>query len=176
MHVTTRGAPAGRRVIGADRTTRASTVSATRHLALAVIGGALLVGFAVVVIRETLATFGIVPPVTDESYELFAVSLTGLAGGAFAAGVRTDQHRRALLRPRSQVPSDERWRRVIVASFVTGYVLAGSVALIVCLVRLGASTAVLRGLAAAFLGTSVATLTAFLDLPDERLPDQPRST
>ena len=40
--------------------------------------------------------------------------------------------------------------------------------MIVCLVRLGASTSVLRGLAATFLGTSVATLTAFLDLPDER--------
>jgi hypothetical protein len=136
----------------------------TRHLALAVIGGALLVGFAVVVIRETLATFGVVAPVTDESYELFAVSLTGLAGGAFAAGVRTDQHRRVR---RRATTADERWRTIIVASFVSGYVLAGSAALIVCLVRLGASTSVLRGLAAAFLGTSVATLTAFLDLPED---------
>ena len=70
-------------------------------------------------------------------------------------------------------PSDERWRRILVVSFVTGYVVAGSVALIVCLVRLGASTAVLRGLAAAFLGTSVATLTAFLDLPLD-LPQRSR--
>jgi hypothetical protein len=154
-------------------TTRGATVAAgaaraagaTRHLALAVIGGALLVGFAVVVIRETLATFGAVAPVTDESYELFAVSLTGLAGGAFAAGVRTDQHRRRRPGGPTRTPSDERWRRILVVSFVTGYVVAGSVALIICLVRLGASTAVLRGLAAAFLGTSVATLTTFLDLP-----------
>ncbi len=163
MYVTTRGATV------ADRTTRAGTASATRHLALAVIGGALLVGFAVVVIRETLATFGILEPVTDDSYELFAVSLTGLAGGAFAAGVRSDERGRREVRS----SADERWRQIIVLSFVAGYVLAGSVALIVCLVRLGASTAVLRALAATFLGTSVASLTAFLDLPDEG-PDDTR--
>jgi hypothetical protein len=164
MHVTTRGATAS------ARTTRARAASATRHLTLAVIGGALLVGFAVVVVRETLATFGLVGQVTDDSYELFAVSLTGLAGGAFAAGVRADQQRRD-----SSPQADERWRRVIVLSFVVGYVIAGSVALIVCLVRLGASTTVLRGLAATFLGTSVASLTAFLELPDLDA-DQPRST
>jgi hypothetical protein len=152
-----------------------------------VTGGALLVAFAVVVIRETLATFGVVDPVTDDSYELFAVSLTGLAGGAFAAGVRSDQHRRERASSRSAA-ADDRWRRVIVVGFVSGYVAAGSVALLVCLVRLGASTSVLRGLAAAFLGTSVATLTAFLDLPgdlpgdfadstgDDAGRDQPRST
>ena len=176
MHVTTRGATVS------ARTTRARTASATRHLALAVIGGALLVGFAVVVVRETLATFGAVSPVTDESYELFAVSLTGLAGGAFAAGVRADQQRRESNPSRATPTPDERWRGIIVAAFVAGYVVAGSVALIVCLVRLGASTAVLRGLAAAFLGTSVASLTAFLDLPDGSADDpaddarQPRST
>jgi hypothetical protein len=169
------------RAAGADRTARARAASATRHLALAVTGGALLVGFAVVVIRETLATFGVVDPVTDDSYELFAVSLTGLAGGAFAAGVRSDQQRRDRASSRDAA-ADERWRRVIVVAFVSGYVVAGSVALLVCLVRLGASTSVLRGLAAAFLGTSVATLTAFLDLPGDLIPgelaerDQPRST
>jgi hypothetical protein len=135
-----------------------------------VIGGALLVGFAVVVVRETLATFGVVGPVTDASYELFAVSLTGLAGGAFAAGVRADRHRRGSPSAGSDV-GDERWRRVIMIAFVVGYVVAGSVALLVCLVRLGASTSTLRGLAAAFLGTAAASLTAFLDLPD--LPDAP---
>jgi len=166
MHVTTRGATVS------ARTTRARTASATRHLALAVIGGALLVGFAVVVVRETLATFGVVSPVTDESYELFAVSLTGLAGGAFAAGVRSDQQRREPSSSRVTSP-DERWRGIIVVAFVAGYVVAGSVALIVCLVRLGASTAVLRGLAAAFLGTSVASLTAFLDLPGDSADDSP---
>jgi hypothetical protein len=176
MHVTTRGATVS------ARTTRARTASATRHLALAVIGGALLVGFAVVVVRETLATFGVVSPVTDESYELFAVSLTGLAGGAFAAGVRADQHHRESDRPRVASSPDERWRGILVFAFVAGYVVAGSVALIVCLARLGASTAVLRGLAAAFLGTSVASLTAFLDLPHDSPDDpgddgrQPRST
>lgn len=153
-----------------DRTTgagaaRARAASATRHLTLAVIGGSLLVGFAVVVIREILATFGVISPVTDDSYELFAVSLTGLAGGAFAAGVRADQQRRDSATPRSA--GDERWRRRLVIAFVVGYVSAGSVALIVCLVRLGQSTSTLRGLAAAFLGTAVATLTTFLDLPEE---------
>ncbi len=164
MHVTTRGASRAD-VKRANRTARVDAASATRHLALAVIGGALLVGFAVVVIRETLATFGVVDPVRDESYELFAVSLTGLAGGAFAAGVRADQRRREA--PTAAEPGpDDRWRRVIVVAFVVGYVVAGTLALIVCLVRLGSSTAVLRGLAAAFLGTSVASLTAFLELPD----------
>lgn len=149
---------------GAPVTTRSSApASASRHLALAVTGGALLVGFAVVVVREILATFDVTEPVHDDSYELFAVSLTGLAGGAFAAGVRNDRRRRR--RPSSR--TDDRWRRILVTAFVAGYVLSGSVALLVCLVRLGSSTSVLRGLAAAFLGTSVATLTAFLELPDD---------
>jgi hypothetical protein len=136
-----------------------------RHLALAVVGAALLVGFAIVVVREVLATFEIVAPAVDDSYELFAVSLTGLAGGAFAVGVRSDRSLRA--RPSTGRDRDDGWRRAIAASFVAGYVVAGALALVVCLVRLGASTSVLRGLAATFLGTSVATLTAFLDLADD---------
>ena len=51
------------------------------------------------------------------------------------------------------------------SAFVAVYVAAGATALVVCLVRLGGSTSVLRGLAATFLGTSVATLTIFLDVP-----------
>jgi len=138
-----------------------------RHLALAVVGAALLIGFAIVVVREVLATFEIVAPAVDDSYELFAVSLTGLAGGAFAVGVRADRSvrdRPSIARDRAR---DDGWRRAIAASFVGGYVVAGALALVVCLVRLGASTSVLRGLAATFLGTSVATLTAFLDLSED---------
>jgi hypothetical protein len=134
-----------------------------RHMALAVIGGALLVGFAVIVVREVLATLGAVPPAHDDSYELFAVSLTGLAGGAFAAGVRADQT--APRSPLGRRDRDDRWRGAITGAFVAVYVAAGAVALVVCLVRLGGSTSVLRGLAATFLGTSVATLTIFLDVP-----------
>jgi MFS family permease len=130
---------------------------------LAAVGGALLVGFAIVVVREVLATFGVVAPATDDSYELFAVSLTGLAGGAFAVGVRADRSERE----RGRRDPDDGWRRVIGAAFVVGYVVAGGTALVVCLVKLGDSTSVLRGLAAAFVGTGVAALTAFLDLPGD---------
>jgi hypothetical protein len=142
---------------------RSELRGAARHIALAVIGGALLIGFAVIVVREVLATVGAVAPAHDDSYELFAVSLTGLAGGAFAAGVRADQ-----TAPRSTAASrgrDDRWRGAIMSAFVAVYVAAGAIALVVCLVRLGGSTSVLRGLAATFLGTSVATLTIFLDVP-----------
>jgi hypothetical protein len=142
---------------------RAELRGTARHIALAVIGGALLIGFAVIVVREVLATVGAVTPAHDDSYELFAVSLTGLAGGAFAAGVRADQ-----TAPRSPAGSrerDDRWRGAIMSAFVAVYVAAGAMALVVCLVCLGGSTSVLRGLAATFLGTSVATLTIFLDVP-----------
>jgi hypothetical protein len=149
---------------------RSELRGAARHIALAMIGGALLLGFAVIVVREVLATVGVVAPARDDSYELFAVSLTGLAGGAFAAGVRADQ-----AAPRSTSAGarerDDRWRGAIMSSFVAVYVAAGAVALVVCLVRLGASTSVLRGLAATFLGTSVATLTIFLDVPSSSSED-----
>jgi hypothetical protein len=116
--------------------------------------GALLLGFVVVVVREIVVTFGGAPPVTDESYELFAVSLTGLAGGVFAVGLGAAPRARGGTRP-------DRVRSAVGLAYVVTYGLAGGLALVVCLVRLGASTGLLRGLAAAFLGTSVAAATAF---------------
>lgn len=115
--------------------------------------GALLLGFMVVVVREVLVTLGAAAPVTDESYELFAVSLTGLAGGVFAVGLGTA--------PRRRGARVDRLRDSVGLAYVVSYGLAGALALVVCLVRLGASTALLRGLAAAFLGTAVAAATAF---------------
>jgi hypothetical protein len=121
---------------------------------LVIVVGALLVGFVVVVVREVVVTFGAAAPVTDESYELFAVSLTGLAGGVFAVGLGNAPRGRRTSRP-------DRIRSTVGLAYVVTYGLAGGVALVVCLVRLGASTGLLRGLAAAFLGTSVAAATAF---------------
>jgi hypothetical protein len=123
-------------------------------MTLAIVVGALLAGFVVVVVREVIVTFGGAAPVTDESYELFAVSLTGLAGGVFAVGLGTAPRARGGTRP-------DRVRSTVGLAYVVTYGLAGGIALVVCLVRLGASTGLLRGLAAAFLGTSVAAATAF---------------
>ena len=119
-----------------------------------IVVGALLLGFVVVVVREVVVTFGGAAPVTDESYELFAVSLTGLAGGVFAVGLGTAPRARPMARA-------DRVRSTVGLAYVVTYGLAGGLALVVCLVRLGASTGLLRGLAAAFLGTSVAAATAF---------------
>lgn len=114
----------------------------------------------VVVVREVVVTFGAAAPVTDESYELFAVSLTGLAGGVFAVGLGTAPRGRAAART-------DRVRSTVGLAYVVTYGLAGGLALVVCLVRLGASTGLLRGLAAAFLGTSVAAATAFFGVASE---------
>ena len=46
------------------------------------------------------------------------------------------------------------------AAFSVTYIVAGVVALAVCLVKLNDSTSLLRSLAATFLGTSVAAATA----------------
>jgi hypothetical protein len=129
-------------------------------MTLVIVVGALLVGFVVVVVREVVVTLGAAQPVSDESYELFAVSLTGLAGGVFAVGLGTAPRGRAARR-------SERVRSAVGLAYVVTYGLAGGLALVVCLLRLGASTALLRGLAAAFLGTSVAAATAFFGVTTE---------
>ncbi len=121
---------------------------------LAAIVAALLLGFVIVVVREVVVTLGAGTPMTDDSYELFAVSLTGLAGGVFAVGLGAA--------PRVPAPGRaDRLRRGVGLAYVVTYGLAGALALVVCLVRLSESTALLRSLAAAFLGTAIAAATAF---------------
>jgi hypothetical protein len=139
----------------ASRTARPLLRPAAERLTLAVVVGALLVGFVIVVVREVLATFGVLAPAVDDSYELFAVSLTGLAGGVFAVGIGSSAGHPSSGRT-------QRLRSAVALAYVVTYALAGALALVVCLVRLGASTALLRSLAAAFLGTSVAAATAFI--------------
>jgi hypothetical protein len=143
------------------RTAAARPLLAARAhaLTLAVVVGALLVGFVVVVVREVLVTLGITAPTGDQSYELFAVSLTGLAGGVFAVGLGTAPRRAGAGRV-------DRLRRTVGLAYVVTYGAAGACALVVCLVRLGDSTGLLRGLAATFLGTSVAAATAFFGVAD----------
>lgn len=119
----------------------------------------LLAGFVLVVVREIAATLsGGVHDVND-SYQLFAVSLTGLAGGVFVVGMRPQ----ASSRPTA---SDARFRSVVGAAYVLVYVAAGGAALVVCLWRLGDSTPLLRSLAAAFLGASVAAVSAFFGIDE----------
>jgi len=121
---------------------------------LAAIVAALLLGFVIVVVREVVVTLGGGTPTTDDAYELFAVSLTGLAGGVFAVGLGAE--------PRVPAPGRaDRLRRAVGLAYVVTYGLAGALALVVCLARLGESTALLRSLAAAFLGTAIAAATAF---------------
>ena len=125
-------------------------------LRFALIG--LLVGFVVLAGREVGATFGITPGGSGDSYELFAVSLTGVVGGVFA-----------LASGGAVAPSGS--LRRFAAWYSCVYAVAGSVALIVCLVRLGSSTPLLRSLAATFLGTAVAAASAVFGLtaPDDAL-------
>jgi hypothetical protein len=120
----------------------------------------LLLGFVVVVVREVIVTLGATPPVSDESYELFAVSLTGLAGGVFAVGLGTAPRTRGAGRV-------DALRNGVGLAYVATYGVAGALALVVCLVRLGDSSALLRSLAAAFLGTAVAAATAFFGVTTE---------
>jgi hypothetical protein len=129
-------------------------------LTLVLVVGALLLGFVVVVVREVVVTLGVASAVSDESYELFAVSLTGLAGGVFAVGLGTAPRARDAAR-------SNRLRGAVGTAYVVAYGSAGALALVVCLVRLGDSTPLLRGLAAAFLGTSVAAATAFFGVTDD---------
>jgi hypothetical protein len=123
----------------------------------------MLVGFVVVVVREIGATLEVWPGGEGDPYELFAVSLTGLVGGVFAvalAAPRQVETRRVAI---------DRLRSHVGRAYVVAYALAGGIALVVCLVRLGSSTALLRSLAATFLGTSVAAASAFFGVEaDER--------
>jgi hypothetical protein len=139
---------------------RALLTTGTRTVTISIVVGALLVGFVIVVAREILVTFGLGRPVHGDSYELFAVSLTGLAGGVFAVGLGT-------ARAAPGAERRARLRSLVALAYVATYGAAGALALVVCLVRLGDSTSLLRSLAAAFLGTSIAAATAFFGVtPD----------
>ena len=123
-------------------------------IALGAVLGTLLVGFVVVVAREIGATLDLVDGGRGDSYQLFAVSLTGLVGAVFALGMGAGRAPRRTPRP-------DPLRRFFASAYVLTYVVAGAVALLVCLVRLGSSTVTLRSLAAAFLGTAVAVTSAY---------------
>ncbi len=122
-------------------------------LALTLVG--LLIGFVLVVVREVVATIGGSSSYQSDEYELFAVSLTGLAGGVFAVAMRNDQQA-----TRAHSTDEARMRKTMATAFAVTYVVAGIVAISVCLVKLGDSTPLLRSLAATFLGTSVAAASA----------------
>ncbi len=150
-----------------DRSARA-VLARRAALPLRVTLVGLLLGFVVVAGREVAATVGIGTGGAGDSYDLFAVSLTGVVGGVFALGSTA----RAGATPGR-----------FATAFSLVYATAGAVALVVCLVRLGASTPLLRSLAAAFLGTAIAAASAFFGLatPDDQAQDQaprspPRST
>lgn len=128
-------------------------------IALGAVLGTLLVGFVVVVMREVGATLDIVDGGRGDSYQLFAVSLTGLVGAVFALALG------ATRRVGVSDMTDEPLRRVFTSAYVFTYIAAGGVALLVCLVELGSSTTTLRSLAAAFLGTAVAVASAYFGTP-----------
>jgi len=142
-------------------------------LALASVVGALLVGFVVVVVREVGATLGVWSGGSGDPYELFAVSLTGLVGAVFAVALGAS---RQWDPPGRGAAAVERLQRWFARVYVVTYAVAGGVALVVCLVVLGASTSLLRSLAATFLGTSVAAASAFFGLhePDDGVHREPR--
>ncbi|MSO79875.1 MAG: hypothetical protein EXQ79_09770 [Acidimicrobiia bacterium] len=127
----------------------------TQESVLAFTLGGLLIGFVLVVVREVVATLGGSSGYQSDEYELFAVSLTGLVGGVFAVAMRRDQRAAPLT-----APDDARIRRVMGTAFAFTYILAGVVAIAVCLMKLSDSTSLLRSLAATFLGTSVAAASA----------------
>jgi len=133
-------------------------------LALASVVGALLVGFAVIVVREVGATIGAWDGGSGDPYELFAVSLTGLVGAVFAVALGASHRSSPSDRRAVAVEHLQSWFGRV---YVLTYSLAGGTALVVCLVRLAASTPLLRSLAATFLGTSVAAASAFFGLDAE---------
>jgi MFS family permease len=130
-------------------------------LALGAVLATLLAGFVLVVAREIGATLGVVDGGRGDSYQLFAVSLTGLVGAVFALAMGAPRSMSASVADR-----DPR-RRFFASAYVLTYVTAGAVALLVCLVRLGSSTVILRSLAAAFLGTAVAVASAYFGTAQE---------
>ncbi len=133
-------------------------------LALASVVGALLLGFVVIVVREVGATIGAWAGGSGDQYELFAVSLTGLVGAVFAVALGASHRSAATDRRAAAVEHLRSWFGRV---YVLTYSLAGGTALVVCLVRLAASTPLLRSLAATFLGTSVAAASAFFGLDAE---------
>ena len=133
-------------------------------LALASVVGALLVGFVVIVVREVGATVGAWDGGSGDPYELFAVSLTGLVGAVFAVALGASHRPPPGGRRTLSVEHLQSWFGRV---YVLAYSLAGGTALVVCLVRLSASTPLLRSLAATFLGTSVAAASAFFGLDAE---------
>jgi FtsH-binding integral membrane protein len=136
-----------------------------RATVLAAIAAGLLVGFAVVVVREVLATFGATTGAAGDEYQLFAVSLTGLAGGVFVVALRGASDGSGM---HAHASRSDALRSGVGAAFVLAYVAAGSVATIVCLVRLGAATDLLKSLAATFLGTSVAAASSLFGITEQR--------
>jgi hypothetical protein len=151
----------------------------TRHvgqLAIWITVTALLFGFVVVVAREVAATLdGDVASVTDDEYVLFATSLTGLVGGVFAAAIGAVP--RATGR-RAPGPTDEStgehtdpWRTRLAAAYVVAYAIAGIVATVVCITRLGSATPLLQSLAGAFMGASAAAASAFFGVAAEPRAD-----
>jgi hypothetical protein len=123
-------------------------------IALGAVLATLLVGFVLVVTREVGATLDLVAGGRGDSYQLFAVSLTGLVGAVFAVGLGAGRDARP-------TPKPDPLRRFFASAYVLSYVVAGAIASLVCLVRLGSSTVILRSLAAAFLGTAVAVTSAY---------------
>lgn len=135
-----------------------TTVGGAPIVALAGVVGTLLLGFVVVVVREVGATLGAWLGGTGDPYELFAVSLTGMVGAVFAVALGASQAIAPGRRGRAALGRLHSWFRQI---YVLTYAIAGAVALVVCLVRLGESTSLLRSLAATFLGTAIAAASAF---------------
>jgi len=127
----------------------------TLPLRVSLIG--LLVGFAVVAGREVAATLGLGSGGSGDSYDLFAVSLTGVVGGVFAL---------ALGSAAATAGPPQRFAGV----YTLVYAAFGTTAMLVCLIRLGSSTPLLRSLAATFLGTAVAAASAFFGIT---APDDP---
>ena len=134
-------------------------------LALGAVLATLLAGFVLVVAREIGATLEIVDGGRGDSYELFAVSLTGLVGAVFALALGASRSTTTAVADRDPL------RRFFANAYVLTYVTAGAVGLLVCLIRLGSSTVILRSLAAAFLGTAVAVASAYFGTS----PQRPRS-
>jgi hypothetical protein len=136
----------------------------TRAAVQAAVAAGLLVGFVVVVAREMLATIGVTGSGgAGDEYQLFAVSLTGLAGGVFAVALRAGPDGP---RMRQRALRSDALRNAVGAAFVLAYVAAGTIATIVCLVRLGSATDLLKSLAATFLGTSVAVASSLFGITE----------
>lgn len=146
----------------ASRRASAARLSQGQTIALGAVLATLLVGFVVVVAREVGATLDVVDGGHGDSYELFAVSLTGLVGAVFALALGASR------RSETNDIADDPLRRAFASAYVLTYVVAGAVALFVCLVELGSSTTTLRSLAAAFLGTAVAVASAYFGTPSGR--------